>query len=143
MPKDALERLLPDIEQVKLVAGDVLNNVDGGLQYAYFPIDVIVTVLVLTAGRETMNVAVIGRGGMTGVPILMGNASPHRRLVVLNNGDAFKIPIAALKIVAWPVVGLHGKRLSHGLSYDICCQTSGHKTACHRRASSFLGPGQG
>ena len=98
MPKDALERLLPDIEQVKLVAGDVLNNVDGGLQYAYFPIDVIVTVLVLTAGRETMNVAVIGRGGMTGVPILMGNASPHRSLVVLNNGDAFKIPIAALKI---------------------------------------------
>ena len=98
MPKDALERLLPDIEQVKLVAGDVLSNVEGGLQHAYFPIDVIVTVLVLTAGRETMKVAVIGREGMTGVPILMGNASPHRSLVVLNNGDAFKIPIAALKI---------------------------------------------
>ena len=98
MPKDALERLLPDIEQVKLAAGDVLSNVEGGLKHAYFPIDVIVTVLVLTAGRETMKVAVIGREGMTGVPILMGNASPHRSLVVLNNGDAFKIPIAALKI---------------------------------------------
>ena len=52
------------------MAGDVPNNVEGGLQQAYCPIDVIVTVLVLTAGRETMKVAVIGRGGMSGVPIL-------------------------------------------------------------------------
>lgn len=98
MPKDALERLLPDIERVTLVAGDVLNDVGGGLKHAYFPIDMIVSVLVLTNGQETVKVAVIGREGMTGVPALMGNGSPHRRLVVLNNGDAFKIPAAALKI---------------------------------------------
>ena len=98
MPHDALERLLPDIERVKLVAGDVLNDVDGGLKHAYFPANMIVSVLVLTAGQETIKVAVIGREGMTGIPALMGNGSPHSRLVVLNTGDAFKVPAAALKI---------------------------------------------
>ncbi len=97
MPDDALERLLPDIERVRMVAGDVLNDVNGGLEHAYFPIDVIVSVLVLTAGQETLKVALIGREGMTGIPALMGNGSPHRRLLVLNDGDAFKIPAAVLK----------------------------------------------
>ena len=98
MPKDALERLLPDMERVKLVAGDVLGDVDRGLKHAYFPASVIITVLIDSGDQETIKVAVIGHEGMTGVPALMGNASPHRRLVVLNNGEAFRIPATALKI---------------------------------------------
>lgn len=98
MPKDALERLLPDIERVTLVAGDRLDDVVGGLVHAYFPADMIVTVLVPTVGHQTTKVAVIGREGMVGVPAFMGNGSPYRRLVVLNTGDAFKIPATALKI---------------------------------------------
>ena len=97
MPKDALERLLPDMERVKLVAGDVLGDVDRGVKHAYFPADVIITVLIHTADQDTIKVAVIGREGMTGVPALMGNGSPHRRLVVLSNGEAFRIPAAVMK----------------------------------------------
>ena len=97
MPKDVLERLLPDIEPVKLVAGDVLDYVDGGLKYAYFPADMIVTVLVLHGDNHSTKVALIGREGMVGIPAFMGNGSPHRHFVVLNTGDAYKIPAAALK----------------------------------------------
>ena len=98
MPKDALERLLPDMERVKLVAGVVLADFDRNVNHAYFPVDVIVTVLVHTEHQETMKVAVIGHEGMTGVPSLLGNPSPHRRLVVLNNGEAFRIPAAVIKV---------------------------------------------
>ena len=96
MPKDALERLLPDIETVTLMAGDRLD-VDGGFKCAYFPADMIVTVLVPSGDHTTTKVAVIGREGMVGMPVFMGNESPHRHLVVLNTGNAFKIPSAALK----------------------------------------------
>ena len=96
MPKDALERLLPDIETVMLMAGDRLD-VDGGFKCAYFPADMIVTVLVPSGDHTTTKVAVIGREGMVGMPVFMGNESPHRHLVVLNTGNAFKIPSAALK----------------------------------------------
>lgn len=97
MPKDALERLLPDIETVRLVAGDRLDSIAGGVKHAYFPADVIVTVLVPSGDHTTTKVAVIGREGMVGIPAFMGNESPHRHLVVLNTGNAFKIPIVALK----------------------------------------------
>ena len=96
MPKDSLERLLPDIETVMLMAGDRLD-VDGGFKCAYFPADMIVTVLVPSGDHTTTKVAVIGREGMVGIPAFMGNESPHRHLVVLNTGNAFKIPSAALK----------------------------------------------
>jgi CRP-like cAMP-binding protein len=97
LPKDVLERLLPDIELVKLVAGDVLDYMDGGLKYAYFPADMIVTVLVLHGDNNSTKVALIGREGLVGIPAFMGNGSPHRHFVVLNTGDAYKIPAAALK----------------------------------------------
>ena len=97
MPKDALERLLPDIEVVTLVAGGRLDSVEDGVKYAYFPADMIVTVLVLSGDDTTTKVAVIGREGMIGIPAFMGNEAPHRRLVVLNTGNAFKIPVAVLK----------------------------------------------
>lgn len=97
MPKDALERLLPDIETVSLVAGDRLDSVEGGLTYAYFPADMIVTMLVPSCHHTTTKVAVIGREGMIGLSAFMGNESPHCHLLVLNTGNAFKIPIVALK----------------------------------------------
>ena len=97
MPKDALERLLPDIETVTLVAGDRLDSIEGGLKHAYFPADMIVIVLVPSGEHTTTKVAVIGREGMIGIPAFMGNGAPHRHLVVLNTGQAFKIPIAAMK----------------------------------------------
>ena len=97
MPQDALGRLLPSIEKVRLVAGEVLDDVGSGSENAYFPADMIVTVMVPVDGYKTTKVAVIGREGMIGVPYFMGNGMPLRRLMVLNNGDAFKISAAALR----------------------------------------------
>ena len=97
MPHDALERLLQDVEKVRLVAGDVLYGADGDLKHAYFPADVIVTLLLESSGRPSTKVAMVGREGVVGVSAFMGGAPPPGRAVVLNNGDAFKIPAAALK----------------------------------------------
>lgn len=97
LPQDALERLLPDMDRVELIAGDVLGNLHGDLEYAYFPGNIILTVLVPVGDRSFTKVAFIGREGMVGIPALMGNAMPHRNTMALNAGEAFKIPIAALK----------------------------------------------
>ena len=97
MPHDALERLLQVIEKVSWVSGDVLYDADGDLKHVYFPADVIVTLLLESSGRPTTKVAMVGREGMVGVSAFMGGAPPPGRAVVLNNGDAFKMPAAALK----------------------------------------------
>ena len=97
MPHDALDRLLQDAEKVKVVAGDVLYSADSDLTHAYFPADVIVTLLLESSGRPTTKVAMVGREGVVGVSAFMGGAPPPGRAVVLNDGNAFKIPAAALK----------------------------------------------
>lgn len=97
MPHDALDRLLQDAEKVKMVAGDVLYSADNPLTHAYFPVDVIVTMLLESSGRPMTKVAMVGREGVVGVSAFMGGAPPLGRAVVLNDGSAFKIPAAALK----------------------------------------------
>ena len=97
MPHDALDRLLQNAEKVSLVAGDVLYSTAQLMTHAYFPVDVIVTLLLESFGRPTTKVAMIGREGLIGVSAFMGGAPPPGRAVVLNNGNAFKITAAALK----------------------------------------------
>ena len=97
LPHDALERLLQVTEKVSWVSGDVLYGTDGDLKHAYFPADVIVTLLLESKGRPTTKVAMVGREGMVGVSTFMGGAPPPGCAVVLNNGYAFKMPAAALK----------------------------------------------
>ena len=97
MPNDALDRLLQDAEKVRLVAGDVLYSADNTLTHTYFPADIIVTLLLETSGRPATKVAMVGREGVVGVSAFMGGPPPPGRAVVLNDGNAFKIPAAALK----------------------------------------------
>lgn len=97
LPLDALDRLLQDAEKVWLVSGDVLYSAERALTHAYFPVDIIVTLLLESGGRPTTKVAMVGREGVVGVSAFMGGAPPPGRAVVLNSGNAFKIPAAALK----------------------------------------------
>lgn len=96
MPRDALERLLPHMQRVRLVAGDVLHAGDE-VKHLYFPIDAIVTLLMQLDSRTTAMVAIVGREGVAGVSAMMGDAPPRGRGVVLRTGDALKISAATLK----------------------------------------------
>lgn len=97
LPQDALERLLPDMQRVELIAGHVVGSLHDDVEYAYFPANIILTVLVPVGDNSFTKVAFIGREGMVGIPSLMGNAMPLRHTMVLNAGIAFKISIATLK----------------------------------------------
>lgn len=97
MPKDVLERLLPHIEKVSLAAGDVLYEPGVEVNHLYFPANTIVTLLLqLNTGTST-KVAVIGNEGVVGISVFMGSVTSLGRAVVLNTGDAFKIPADVLK----------------------------------------------
>ena len=98
MPHDALERLLQDIDRVWLDAGQMLHGADVDVKHAYFPADVIVTLMLESSGRAATKVAMIGREGVLGLEAFIGAEQPAgRRAVVLNDGYAFRLPIDALK----------------------------------------------
>lgn len=96
MPSDALERLLPDMEKVRLIAGEMLYESGAEIKYAYFPVGAIVVFLLHIRSGPTTQFAVAGHEGLVGLPISMGDPA-HRSALVLSTGDAFKISATALK----------------------------------------------
>lgn len=96
MPSDALERLLPDMEKVRLIGGEMLYESGAELKHAYFPAGAIVVFLLHTSNGSTTQVAVAGHESLVGLPISMGDTA-QRSALVLSTGDAFRISATALK----------------------------------------------
>lgn len=96
MPQESLERLVPHMERVTLAAGQMLYDGSDQLQYAYFPVSSIVTLMLSLNDHAPTKLALVGREGVVGISAFMGGVN-YGCAVVLNNGEAFKIPAAVLK----------------------------------------------
>lgn len=97
MPDEALRRLMPEMDMLRLHAGDVLYDQGRDLAHVYFPLDSIVTLLLQLEKRSATRVAVVGHEGVVGVSAFMGGVPPPGRAVVLSPGHACRLPAAALK----------------------------------------------
>jgi CRP-like cAMP-binding protein len=82
LPRAEYLRLLPHLELVVLVEGDVICESGNPLQHVYFPCDALVSLLTLVDGDQVFAVALVGREGMTSVATALGSQiSPYRALV--------------------------------------------------------------
>ena len=85
------ESLMSDGETVKLRAGETLSDTGQPITHAYFPLDSAVTLLVSAAGQPPLEIGLIGREGMLGVPLILGVAAASFRGVVQGAGSAWRI----------------------------------------------------
>jgi CRP-like cAMP-binding protein len=82
LPRKAYERLLPGLNPVELVFGDVLYEAGEPIRDVYFPSQSLVSLLTLVEGHLPLEVGLVGREGMVGIPLALGvNVSPVRALV--------------------------------------------------------------
>lgn len=97
MPADVIERLSRHIEKVTLIAGEVLYSAGANVTHLYFPVDLIVMMLLPLSDGTTSKVAIVGHEGVVGISVFMGSATSLGRAVVLTRGKAFKISATALQ----------------------------------------------
>jgi CRP-like cAMP-binding protein len=82
LPGKDYRRLLSGLEPVALKFGDVLYEVGRKIRHVYFPGDSLVSLLMLVDGRMALEVGMVGREGMVGLPLALGtDISPVRALV--------------------------------------------------------------
>lgn len=82
LPRKAYLSLLPGLAPVTLVFGDVLYQPGGAIAQIYFPGRSVVSLLTVVDGHEALEVGLVGRDGMVGIPLSLGvDASPVRALV--------------------------------------------------------------
>lgn len=65
--------LAPHLEPVTLDLRQQIETPDNEIEHAYFPDSGIISVVARSAGGQQIEAGIVGREGMTGLPIVMGN----------------------------------------------------------------------
>jgi CRP-like cAMP-binding protein len=96
LPKSELARWVPHLELVDLSLGQVISEPGSDLSYAYFPLNVIVSLLYVMNDGESAEIALVGNDGMLGVALFMGGNSTTIRAVVQSAGKGYRLPAREL-----------------------------------------------
>jgi len=97
LPPEEYQHLLPDLELVPMLLGQVLHDSGGKMRHGYFPTTSIVSRLYIMADGASAETAVIGNDGIVGVSLFMGCETSTSQTVVQSAGYAYRLPALLLK----------------------------------------------
>ena len=97
LPKKEYERLLPSLEAFPLLFETVIYEPGEVILDVYFPTSGIVSLLAGVDDRATLEVGLVGREGMVGLPIFMEVKTSNNRAVVQGEGSAFRMKAKDLR----------------------------------------------
>jgi CRP-like cAMP-binding protein len=82
LPSKEYRNLIDNMEPVALTYGEILYEPEERIRYIYFPNDSLVSLLTLVDKHQALEVGLVGREGMVGIPLALEiNISPVRALV--------------------------------------------------------------
>jgi CRP-like cAMP-binding protein len=97
VPQQALQRMLPYLEPVKLIYGQVLYEPEARIRYVYFPVDCLVSLLTAVDKSRTLEVGMVGSEGMVGMPMALGIGFSAVRALVQGDGMALRMRAARFR----------------------------------------------
>ena len=132
LPADVQSRLFPELELVDMPYGKVLYESGDTMQYVYFPIDSIVSLLYVMENGASAEVSVVGNEGFVGMALLMGGDSTPSQALVQSAGHAYRLLAHLFK----QEFHRHGEMLVLLLRYTQALITQMAQTAvCNRHHS--------
>jgi CRP-like cAMP-binding protein len=82
LPAQEYRLLLRRLKPVALVSGEILYRPGDVMRHVYFPVDTMVSLLTVAEGHQALEVGMVGREGMLGIPLALGvNESPVQAVV--------------------------------------------------------------
>jgi CRP-like cAMP-binding protein len=94
LPRKSYQRMQPQLEPVTLKFGDVLYRPGEAIRQVYFPIDCVVSLLTLVGGHLALEVGMVGREGVLGIPLALGVSDSPVRALVQGSGTALRMKSA-------------------------------------------------
>lgn len=93
------KRLLPHLEHVLLPLGERLYKSGEAIEYVYFPDDGLVSLVTHMLNGATIEVGLIGRDGMVGIPVLLGDDIAFEEAIVQIAGSSLRMSSNTLKAI--------------------------------------------
>ncbi len=132
LPAEVQVRLFPFVELVTLPLGQVMYEAGDKLDYVYFPVDAIVSLLYVMESGASAEISVVGNEGLIGIALFMGGESTSSRAIVQSAGHAYRLKGAKLM----EEFNRHGTLLKSMLRYTQSLITQMAQTAaCNRHHS--------
>jgi CRP-like cAMP-binding protein len=97
LPDADFGHVQPHLEKVHMELGHSLYESGAPLQHVYFPVAGIVSLLYVTKGGNSAELAVVGHEGMIGVSLFMGGETTPNRAVVQSECTAYRLGAQVLK----------------------------------------------
>lgn len=94
LPHQEYQRLLRSLEPVTLTFGEVLYQPGTPIRHVYFPTDSLVSLLTLVEGHMALEIGLVGREGMLGIPVALGIDDSPVRALVQGSGTALRMKSA-------------------------------------------------
>jgi CRP-like cAMP-binding protein len=92
LPRHEYERLLPRLKIVPLAKGKTIYELGDNVRDAYFPLNGMLSILSITEDGSTVEVAMVGNEGLTGLPLILKAERMPFRVMVQLPGNAMKMP---------------------------------------------------
>lgn len=97
LPHDEYQRLSPNLEVVELPLGGSLYKSGDVIEYVYFPNSALVSLVTHMNSGDAIEVGVIGKDGMVGIPVLLGDDIAFEEAIVQVAGTAMRMRSGVLK----------------------------------------------
>lgn len=97
LPTAEWGRWQSQLELIDLKLGQVLYESGGKMDYVYFPIDSIVSLLFVLENGASAEIAVVGNEGIVGISLFMGGETTPSRAVVQSAGKCIRLDAQTLK----------------------------------------------
>lgn len=111
--------LLPYLEDIALPTLHRLETPGKPIDHVYFPSNGFASVVIGKSGREQIEVGMIGREGMTGLPIVFGAGRTSYETIVQTSGDAMRIATRRLEALMNKSRSLHHCFLRYAHAFTI------------------------
>jgi len=107
MPLHEYERMRPHLELVRLAEGRILTEVGDMVTHTYFITSGMISLISLTQEGQTIQVAMVGREGVVGIPSILRTQMTVFRAKVQIAGVAWRIKAGALRAEVKRCSSLH------------------------------------
>lgn len=97
LPRMEYQKLLTKLEETDLNFGSAVYESGDIIRHVYFPTGGIISLLATAGNDSNLEVGVVGREGMIGLPVFMDVKTSHNRAVVEGEGSALRMKATTFK----------------------------------------------
>jgi CRP-like cAMP-binding protein len=129
LSQQAYDNILPDLEEVALPLSEILYRPDDPIDYIYFPTAGMISLVSITAEGGTIEVGMVGKDGMIGLPLFLGAGRSPFLITVQIAGKALKMRADLFKVVSARQGSMHTAMLRY--AYIMLTQLT-QSVVCNR-----------